>query len=93
MKYLEQKDPPLHLKVKSIIKNCAERNRNKEPGYESVTGTFRDCQLFSTEEFELLHLPCRLCVYEHECFRFQWNYCVDLQINRFFEFQRLCACS
>jgi hypothetical protein len=39
MKYLEQKDPPLHLRVKAIIKDCAERNRNKEPGYESVTGT------------------------------------------------------
>jgi hypothetical protein len=39
MKYLEQKDPPLHLRVKAIIKDCAERNRKKELGYESVTGT------------------------------------------------------
>jgi hypothetical protein len=38
MKYLDLKDPPLHLKVKAIIKECAELNRNKEPGYESVTG-------------------------------------------------------
>ena len=40
MKYLERKDPPLHLKVKAIIKECAERNRKKEPGYESVTGKY-----------------------------------------------------
>ena len=40
MKYLEHKDPPLLLKVKATIKDCAERNRDKEPGYESVTGTF-----------------------------------------------------
>lgn len=40
MKYLEQKDPALHVRVKGIIKECAERNRNKEPGYESVTGTY-----------------------------------------------------
>jgi hypothetical protein len=37
MKYLEQKDPPLHQKVKTIIKDCAARNRRQERGYESVT--------------------------------------------------------
>lgn len=39
-KYLETKDPPLHSKVKAIIKDCADRNRRKEAGFESVTGTY-----------------------------------------------------
>jgi len=39
MKYLEQKDPALHLQVKQIIKDCAEKNRRKMPGYESVTNS------------------------------------------------------
>jgi hypothetical protein len=37
MKYLEQKDPNLHTKAKYVIKECAERNRQKIAGYESVT--------------------------------------------------------
>ena len=37
IKYLEQKDPQIHAKVKEIIKDCAERNKRREPGYESVT--------------------------------------------------------
>ena len=37
MKYLEQKDMALYHRVKAIIKDCAERNRRQEPGYESVT--------------------------------------------------------
>lgn len=41
MKYLEQKDPPLHQKVKGIIKDCADRNKRQEPGYESVTASMR----------------------------------------------------
>lgn len=41
MKYLETKDPPLHLKVKAIIKDCAERNKRQERGYESVTASMK----------------------------------------------------
>lgn len=41
MKYLETKDPPLHSKVKAIIKDCADRNRRKEVGFESVTAAMR----------------------------------------------------
>jgi hypothetical protein len=41
MKYLEQKNPQLRLMVKKIVKDCAERNRNRERGYESFTGSLR----------------------------------------------------
>ena len=37
IKYLEQKDPRMHAQAKTIIKDCAERNKRQEPGYESVT--------------------------------------------------------
>ena len=37
IKYLEQKDKVMHSQAKSIIKDCAERNKRQEPGYESVT--------------------------------------------------------
>jgi len=39
MQYLEQKDPPQHQKVQAIIKDCAERNRYQECGYDSVTAS------------------------------------------------------
>ena len=42
MKYLETKDPALNQKVKSIIRDCAERNKRGEPGYESVTACMRE---------------------------------------------------
>jgi len=41
MKYLEQKDPALHVQVKPIIKDCAEKKRQKVKGYESVTTSMR----------------------------------------------------
>lgn len=41
MKYLEQKDKGLHTKVKEIIKDCADRNKKKERGFESVTQSMR----------------------------------------------------
>jgi len=41
MKYLESKDPPLHQNVKAIIKDCADRNKRQERGYESVTASMR----------------------------------------------------
>jgi hypothetical protein len=41
MKYLEQKDPTLHLQVKDIIRDCAQRNSRKEIGYESVTAAMK----------------------------------------------------
>jgi hypothetical protein len=37
VKYLEQKDKNLHLKAKAVIKDCADRNKRGERGYESVT--------------------------------------------------------
>jgi hypothetical protein len=42
MKYLEQKDPAMHAKAKLIIKDCAERNKRQERGYESVTASMRE---------------------------------------------------
>jgi hypothetical protein len=41
IKYLEQKDPRMHARAKSIIKECAERNKRQEPGYESVTTSMK----------------------------------------------------
>ena len=41
IKYLEQKDPAMHAKAKHIIKDCAERNKRQEPGYESVTASMK----------------------------------------------------
>ncbi|KAL7566978.1 hypothetical protein ACA910_019908 [Epithemia clementina (nom. ined.)] len=41
LKYLEQKDPATHQNVKNIIKECAERNKRHEPGYESVTTSMK----------------------------------------------------
>jgi hypothetical protein len=41
IKYLEQKDPPMHAQAKLIIKDCAERNKRQEPGYESVTASMK----------------------------------------------------
>jgi hypothetical protein len=41
IKYLEQKDPSMHLKAKAVIRECAEKNKNKEPGYESVTNSMQ----------------------------------------------------
>lgn len=41
IKYLEQKDPMVHQQVKAIIKDCAERNKRHEKGYESVTSSMR----------------------------------------------------
>ena len=41
MKYLEQKDPPMHTQAKAVIRECAERNKKKEAGYESVTASMQ----------------------------------------------------
>jgi hypothetical protein len=41
MKYLEQKDPEMHMRAKQVIRECAERNKNKEHGYESVTASMK----------------------------------------------------
>ena len=37
MKYLEQKDPSMHSRAKVVIKECAERNKNGDPQYASLT--------------------------------------------------------
>jgi hypothetical protein len=42
IKYLEQKDPKMHQQAKMIIKDCAERNKRQEPGYESVTASMKE---------------------------------------------------
>lgn len=41
IKYLEQKDPNMHRQAKIIIKDCAERNKKQEPGYQSVTASMK----------------------------------------------------
>jgi hypothetical protein len=42
LKYLERKDPMLKLIVKDIIRDCIDRNKRQEPGYESVTAVMRN---------------------------------------------------
>mmetsp|Transcript_33755 Transcript_33755/g.48876 ORF Transcript_33755/g.48876 Transcript_33755/m.48876 type:complete len:704 (-) Transcript_33755:316-2427(-) len=37
MKYLENKDPELHARAKIVIKDCAEKNKAKDPAYKSLT--------------------------------------------------------
>lgn len=41
MKYLEQKDPAMHVRAKSVIRECAEKNKANESGYESITATMQ----------------------------------------------------
>lgn len=41
LKYLEKKDPAVHQKSKLIVKDCAERKKRGERGYESVTEAMR----------------------------------------------------
>lgn len=41
IKYLEQKDLNMHRQAKAIIKDCADRNKKKEPGYQSVTASMK----------------------------------------------------
>jgi hypothetical protein len=41
MKYLEQKDPDMHTRAKAVIRECADKNKNKERGYESVTASMQ----------------------------------------------------
>jgi hypothetical protein len=42
LKYLERKDPIVKHMVKEIIRDCIDRNKRQEPGYESVTTVMRD---------------------------------------------------
>lgn len=39
--YLEQKDSRLYIDVKAVIKDCNDRNKRQEPGYESVTAAMK----------------------------------------------------
>eukprot|EP00546_Thalassionema_frauenfeldii_P013348 CAMPEP_0178909154 /NCGR_PEP_ID=MMETSP0786-20121207/8336_1 /TAXON_ID=186022 /ORGANISM="Thalassionema frauenfeldii, Strain CCMP 1798" /LENGTH=632 /DNA_ID=CAMNT_0020581167 /DNA_START=121 /DNA_END=2019 /DNA_ORIENTATION=+ len=41
MKYLESKDQQMHARAKAVIRECAERNKKKEQGYESVTASMK----------------------------------------------------
>lgn len=41
LRYLEQKDPRLYTDVKAVIKDCNDRNKRQEPGYESVTAAMK----------------------------------------------------
>jgi len=41
LKYMEQKDPSAHLKIKQIVKECAEKRRNRVLGYERVASSMR----------------------------------------------------
>lgn len=41
MKYLENKDPNMHARAKQVIRECAEKNKKKEHGFESVTASMK----------------------------------------------------
>ena len=41
MKYLEQKDPQMHTRARHVIRECAEKSKKKEQGYESVTASMK----------------------------------------------------
>jgi hypothetical protein len=41
MKYLESKDADMHRKAKNVIKVCAERNKQGDPKYASLTSSMR----------------------------------------------------
>lgn len=41
LRYLEQKNPRLYTAVKAVIKDCNDRNKRQEPGYESVTAAMK----------------------------------------------------
>jgi len=41
MKYLESKDAQMHARAKNVIRECAEKNKKKEQGYESVTASMK----------------------------------------------------
>ena len=37
MKYLEKRDPEMYARAKIVIRECVEKNRKKEQGFESDT--------------------------------------------------------
>uniref|UniRef100_A0A6U0GYL9 Uncharacterized protein n=1 Tax=Helicotheca tamesis TaxID=374047 RepID=A0A6U0GYL9_9STRA len=37
MKYLEQKDKPMHARARAMIKECYDRNKKGDPAYASLT--------------------------------------------------------
>jgi hypothetical protein len=41
VKVLKDKDPPMFNRVNTIMRECAERNKRHEPGYESVTASVK----------------------------------------------------
>jgi len=41
LKYVEHKNPQMHREAKTIIKECVHRNRQGEPGFESVTAAMQ----------------------------------------------------
>lgn len=41
IKYLETRDPAVNAQVKAIVRDCVERNRRRDPGYESVTAAMK----------------------------------------------------
>jgi len=41
LNYLAQKDNQMHVQAKINIKDCFERNKRKEPGYESITESMK----------------------------------------------------
>ena len=42
MKYLESKDAAMHQQAKQVIKVCAERNKQGDPKYASLTSSMRE---------------------------------------------------
>ena len=52
LKYMEQKDPLVYIKVKQIIKDCAEKKRKKVLDYERVASSMRiELKKVVTEEY------------------------------------------
>ena len=41
MKYLENKDPQMHIQARQVIRECADKSKKKEQGYESVTSSMK----------------------------------------------------
>merc|ERR1712238_441859 len=41
MKYLEQKNPEMHARAKAVIRQCANKNKEGDPNYASLSGSMQ----------------------------------------------------
>ena len=63
MKYLESKDAEMHRRAKNVIKVCAERNKQGDPKYASLTSSMRT-QLRQVVGDNGVTCECRGALYE-----------------------------